>query len=405
MPVSRWLLHADHGMAPIWRSVTEGRRGSTRAGGALVTGATQSDGAEHATAHMLAIAMTTPLPADAPAPLQRPAKPTWPIDSQHTFWSLLRQVPYRSAAVSAFVIGCTLLLIYLVSIDYVPTDLLALLGLATLVSAWLVALWGTLTVLMFAPVFAVMLYGVRAPKFRLMLCGQSAASLVVMSWFLRDESAGHWVLSLGLAAAVVTLIWLIKEMPEPNVEKVTLTFAAMMLGGGALPLAVLAVALTGSAPTWPMRWWLLACFLLVAVLHVVNARAASLNAHPVAVWAASAFVTAVVFVVAAGWQSVPAALAERVGIRLPGTSTVIVPADSCKVIAVGVSMRDNASREALLASCDAAVSVVQAKVELRWSGRLLLAVEQINGMQVPKAAPRVTVPESGTQLVLPPHKP
>ena len=36
MPVSHWLLHADHGLAPIWRSVTRGplaelfQQGTTR---------------------------------------------------------------------------------------------------------------------------------------------------------------------------------------------------------------------------------------------------------------------------------------------------------------------------------------------------------------------------------------
>lgn len=70
-----------------------------------------------------------------------------------------------------------------------------------------------------------------------------------------------------------------------------------------------------------------------------------------------------------------------------------------------VNTRSHASTNASSSSCGSAVPVLQARVELRWSGRLLLAVEQLNGIQVLKAAPRVTVPEGGTQLVLPAREP
>jgi hypothetical protein len=70
-----------------------------------------------------------------------------------------------------------------------------------------------------------------------------------------------------------------------------------------------------------------------------------------------------------------------------------------------LNTRSHASTNASSSSCDSAVPVLQARVKLRWSGRLLLAVEQLNGIQVPKAAPRVTVPEGGTQLVLPAREP
>lgn len=101
--------------------------------------------------------------------------------TNRTFWSLVREIPYKLMVGAAFVLGCALLHQYLVSIDYVPTDLLPLLGLATLVSAWLALLWLSATVFMFAPVFTVMLYEVNPPRFWVMLVGLTSGTTLLLS--------------------------------------------------------------------------------------------------------------------------------------------------------------------------------------------------------------------------------
>lgn len=96
----------------------------------------------------------------------------------------VRHAPYKATLASAFVLGCALLQSYLMWIDHVPSDLLALLGLATLVSAWLAALWAFATLMMFATVFAVMLYNVEPPRPLIAFVGQAAGACGVLGFLL-----------------------------------------------------------------------------------------------------------------------------------------------------------------------------------------------------------------------------
>ncbi|GHC88138.1 hypothetical protein GCM10007320_35020 [Pseudorhodoferax aquiterrae] len=317
-------------------------------------------------------------------------------------------MPYKLIVGGAFVLGCALLHLYLVSIEYVPTDLLALLGLATLVSAWLALMWMFVTVFMFAPVFTVMLYEVRPPVYWVMVLGLTSGTGLLLGSMVGTEVAGPWFLVVGSAAGAGSALGLCLEKRRRGLWKGFLTMAAMLLGGAALPLCVLVLAIIGGLSEPSVEWadgWRIATFtILLIVLIASNARAADFRGHPAAVWTFFAVVAAVVFLVAAGWRAVPALLAERVGIRLAGTATLMVPPSTCRLVVSALAAGKPKPDDQLMLSCEVPASVLQAKVQLRWAGRMLLVVERINGVDVPRDAARMTIPDAETQLVLPATK-
>ena len=326
-----------------------------------------------------------------------------PHTPKTTLGSLLGRVPYKLTLGCAFVLGCALLQAYLVSIDHVPTDLLSLLGLATLVSAWLALLWLFATVFMFGPVFTFMLYDVKPLTMPVMGAGLACGAALMLWAVVPHDASEKVLLAMGVAAGVASVVGLFREKPRRTLGQGALAQAAMVLGGAALPICVLLLVITAgvSAPSasWSSEWTLAGYIVFLGALIVTNAWAAAFGRAPIGLWALGAGAAAVVFTAVAGWQVVPTILAERVGIRIAGNSTVLVPAPTCRVIAVGVS-DDGPSRDRLLASCEAQVSKVNGTVQLRWGGRMLLAVERLNGIEVPPGHTRVTISDAEAQLVL-----
>lgn len=326
-----------------------------------------------------------------------------------TLWSLLGRVPYWATVGGAFVLGCALLMAYLVSIDYVPHELLSLLGLATLVSAWLALLWLFATVFLFGPVFTVMLYDVAPPSMWVILAGLTSGTGLLLWGIGLHRPFDLVLLAVGIAAGVACAVGLWLEQPRRSFGQGFLAVAAMLLGGALLPLSVMLLAITAGVSEPSAQWsngWRLAGYVgLLAALIVTNARAAGLGRAPIGLWMIFAAVAAVLYVAVAGWQAVPRILAERVGIRLAGTSTILVPAQTCQLVATALSPGNPKLSDGLVASCSAQVSTVRASVQLRWAGRMLLSVNQLNGIDVPPGAARVTVPDGDAQLVLRAGKP
>lgn len=323
---------------------------------------------------------------------------------ENSVWKKMSRVPITLVLSGAFGLGCALLHWYLVSIDYVPTDLLALLGLATLVSAWLAFLWVFLTLVLFATVFVVMLYEVEPPRFPILLLGQTSGVLCMLGLLFRQHVSGPYLFAAATIVALFCFAQLLAERPARKAGPLAMSLLAMLFGGALIPLGVLLLALTGgSTPAawqWESRTWVAGSIVLLAILLLVNAKAVALKHHPLVIWVATLFATAVVFMSAVGWQAVPTILAERVGIRLVGSSTLVVPASTCRLIAVGLALKDTAERVRMASSCEAEAAVVVAQVQLRWAGRWLLAVDRVNDVPVPNGASRVTIPDEGTQLVL-----
>lgn len=222
---------------------------------------------------------------------------------------------------------------------------------------------------------------------------------------VRHETFALCLLMTTAVTSAASVVGLVREVPRRSAGKGILTVAAMMLGGAALPVCVLVLAIVGGltepSAQWSSEWRVAGYVALLLILVAANACAAAFKGPPSAVWMFFAVIAAVVVLAVAGWRVVPTMLAERVGIRLSGTSTILVPASTCRLIAFAISSEDDGLRDQLNASCDVQVSKVNAQVQLRWAGRMLLSVERLNGIALQKNAPRVTIPDAEAQLVIP----
>lgn len=255
---------------------------------------------------------------------------------------------------------------------------------------------------MFGPVFTVMLYDVEPLKMPVMVAGLGCGAAMLLWVVVQHDPFKNILLGLGLVFGVCSLVGLVREKPRRSVGKGALALAAMVLGGAALPICVLLFAITAGvtepSAQWSTGWRTVGYVVILVALIVTNAWAAAFGRAPIGIWALFAGTAAIVFIAVAGWKVVPAILAERVGIRIAGTSTLLIPATTCRVISVGV-FPEGASRDLPLKSCDAPVSTVKASVQLRWAGRMLLAVQHLNGIAVPPSHTRLTISDVDAQMV------
>jgi MFS family permease len=240
-----------------------------------------------------------------------------------------------------------------------------------------------------------------------MLLGLTSGTALLLWTMVGYDGAGRWLLAVGIGCGAGSVFGLSREATPRGVWMGALAMAAMLLGGAALPLCVMVLAMIGglAEPSVDWSWWRVAAYAILLVLLIAsNARAADFRGPPAAVWMFFAVVAALVFVFFTGWRAVPTLLAERVGIRLAGTTTLLVPPQSCRLIASALSNGKDKSDGQLMATCEAPVSVVRAQVQLRWAGRMLLSIEMLNGVQMPREAARVTIPDADTHLALPASK-
>lgn len=326
------------------------------------------------------------------------AKSGWP-GVQHR----LGEFPFKVAATCAFVLGCAMLYAYLVSIGYVPSDLLSLFGLATLTSVWLLLFWVLVTVAMFGAVFSLSAYEVEPPNAQTLFVGQLSGALLGIWWVLKASSMA---VPFGIAGGVFTvllffLLW--AEKPRRSFFFFALTVLALILGGALVPLGVyILVFASGISESPPVSWYdwrLLVGLVLLLSLLAVNTAASRSRVPSHVFWAIGATSVAVLFLVMTGWY-VPAVLAERVGVRLPGVVTLSVPKNTCALIFSATEGSSKHADAGPVPGCAEEHSFVRAQVQLRWSGRLLLVVKSVNGMNVRDDSPRVTIPDDGTQLIL-----
>ncbi|GKS93055.1 hypothetical protein [Acidovorax sp. SUPP2825] len=330
------------------------------------------------------------------------------IDRARRFHERVSQFPFKLATVASFIVGCVLIYLYLMRIEYVPSDLLGLFGLATLVSVWLLLLWVFVTIPMFGTVFAAMSYEVRPRGWWATLSGQIGGAWLFIWWMTKTVPYAHYVGLAGAIALVVMFLMLWRDRPHPSIGTLFLTVAALTLGGSLIPMGVfILVWASGIAESKPDSWadWRLLCGLTVLLLLLVaNTAAVVRNIRPVVFWSVASVVVAALFVGFAGLWYVPAVLAERVGVKLPGESTMTVSKETCLRLMAVTEMRQPHGEAGPVPQCSELVNFVRAEVQLRWGGRWLLAVRSINGMHISGDAPRVTIADDGTQLVIPGKK-
>lgn len=314
------------------------------------------------------------------------------------------QFPFKGAAISAFVVGCAMLYAYLMSIGYMPSDLLSLFGLATLTSVWLLLLWVLVTAAMFGTVFMLSANDVKAPTPQALFFGQLSGTLLCLWWLFKSSSAAY---PLGVVAGVfvvllIRFLWI--ERPRRSFFWFSVTILALLLGGAFIPGGVLiliyASGISESPPVSWYDWRFLVGLVLLFILFAVNTAAARSKVPPPMFWVLGGWSVAVLFIGMTGWY-VPAVLAERVGVRLPGVVTLTVPKNTCTLI---YSVTEASSQHTItgpVPGCTEGINFIRAQVQMRWGGRWLLVVKSVNGMNVRDDAPRVTIPDDGTQLVLP----
>ena len=319
---------------------------------------------------------------------------------------MMSGLPWKWVGALLFAIGCLPLFGYLLVIDYVPPNLLGLVGLASIASVWLLLLWSVMTVVMFGVAAAANLYRVKNLDWRTTLLGQSGPFFLLVGFFFR--SWGLWFSVLcavfGLCAIGWTFIRLWREQPKRKAEGMLHAAAALLFGGALVSLAVLLIGahsarlgFLGDPGAWTIAWWLSATLLLICA----NAAATYVRAAPLAVWALCFVSSGLIILAVAGPRYVAAVVASQVGLRLPGTVEILVPTGTCLAVVAAVERLQKQADRDLVPTCERAVNTLSVEVQLRWGDRWLIAAKSVNGRPLPKSGVRLTIPDKDTELVLP----
>ncbi|WP_447775127.1 hypothetical protein [Variovorax boronicumulans] len=314
--------------------------------------------------------------------------------------------PWKTAGFIAFLVGCGALYGYFVSIDYVPPDLMGTMALGSIAALWLFLIWSCMTIVLFGTAAVIAAYEVKALNWLTVFLGQWVSTLCLIASVFRKHDWWWLAAVVGAAAAAGTAYRMLHEKPRRPWGDLFMAAAAILLGGSFLPMgAYLAIDTTGvfrSPPDSWMDWRLIAFPVLLIGLMVANTFAVSAKARvsAVVVWFGCLLATAAVFLAFGGPAYVGTVVAERVGLRLPGLSTLSVSKETCTRVVAATQPKGDLESGGKMPSCDEVLNLIRAEVQLRWSGRWLLAVTEIKGIKVRVDAPRVTIPDDGTQLVL-----
>ncbi|GKS74216.1 hypothetical protein AVME950_04990 [Acidovorax sp. SUPP950] len=319
------------------------------------------------------------------------------------FADVFKQFPFKLAATIAVAAGWVLLHMYVASIDYVPHDLLALVGYAGMASAWLLVLWILTTLVMFGPAAAVHAYEVDNPPIPALFAGQAAGALLLAAVAWPEKSIQFWLAIGSGVFAGLTVLCLAKESPRRNLPNMFLAFFAPVGGGLSAVLGVLILVQASGVgqPQFDTGWRLAAGGAVLLLIFRINVWAATRRKRMTIVWPLCAAVVAVLFVLMTKWWYVPTVIAMQIGLKLPGVTTLSVNRATCDRL-MAVTERTRTHNDAgPVPQCSEAANYVTAEVQLRWGARWLLSLRTINGLQISDTAPRVVVPDDGTFLLLP----
>lgn len=314
--------------------------------------------------------------------------------------------PWKTVGFIAFLVGCGALYGYFVSIDYVPPDLMGIMALGSIAALWLFLIWSCMTIVLFGTAAVIAAYEVKRLSRLTIFIGQWASTLCLAAWVFRTFDWWGLVAVAGGVAAAGTIYRLFREKPRRSPLDFFMAAAAIFLGASFLPMgAYLAIDTTGVFRNPPDSWidWRFVAFpVLLVALMLANTFAANANArvNAVVVWGGCLLATAAVFLALGGPAYIGTVIAERVGLRLPGVSTLSVSKETCLRVVAAIQPKVVPSGGSDVLPCDEVLNLIRAEVQLRWSGRWLLAVKEIKGTRVRVDAPRVTIPDDGTQLVI-----
>lgn len=319
--------------------------------------------------------------------------------------AVMSGLPWKWVGALLFAIGCLPLFGYLFVIDYVPPNLLGIVGLASIASIWLLLLWLVTTVVMFGVTVAAFLYEIKKLDWRTTVLGQLGSLCVMICWLFGAQ--GPWVRIFFSICAIgsifLTLVRLRSGKSGRSKWETFLAFAALLLGGALVSLAVLLVVTHSSMLGYrgsSIGWWTLVSWGgAIAVLICANAASMHVQAAPLAIWTFCFVCSGVMVLLLGGPSYVTAVVAAKVGLRLPGIAEVMVPMNTCVSAMAAIERKWKHSENGPVPPCEAASNTLLVEVQLRWGDRWLVAVKSINGMRLPEPSIRMTIPDKDTELI------
>lgn len=319
----------------------------------------------------------------------------------------LGEFPLKGLGVASLAVGASTLFGYLVLIDYVPPNLLGMVGLAGIASAWLFVLWGVLTMMMFGPTVAIFANDIRDLGWRVIALGQLGPVCLIVARALRSDPWGLSMsfLVLGVLAITGTFAMLWREKPRMNSRRLCLTLFALFIGGLTVAVGVFLVIRsmglhTGvdfENPPVTFALWVLVLLVLISV----NAALPLMRLEPVIVWCGGFVATALMVLVLGGPSLIVSVVAAKVGLRYPGVVRLQVPFETCRSVFAATETAATAHAEAgPVPACIQGVNTLVTRVQLRWGDSWLVSPVSINGMRLPYRVPRVSIPDKDIVLVL-----
>ncbi|MBS0429060.1 MAG: hypothetical protein JSR41_17420 [Proteobacteria bacterium] len=308
--------------------------------------------------------------------------------------------------------GVVVLSSYFRLIGFVP-DASSLIGASVLATAALLALLTAIVLVMQAPAALVRIYGLPLPNWFDAFLGQMLVTALMAEILVVHSYAGSYWATAGLLSFTGALMLVLFFRVSKRKDCVWRYCAALITVGAAFVfviqtalVVITAGAVNVTAPEWA-AWLGLAGVLVVSSLLSNLALLGQRHA-----WKISSGLSAVVvilllcFATPSGFTTTR--VARLIGLTIPGQVELRVNRANCLAILSSVRLAGQSSAFAKVESdgdslCREIGNRVTASVDFRWNSRWLLRVAAVNGMSVDPLSPRVTISDSGTELVLPPR--
>lgn len=306
------------------------------------------------------------------------------------------------ATALAAVIGNIILLGYFWQLGFMPTDLGPLLGLGVLVSLGVLAAMLVSLALVTATAMLPRLYELPELTRRQMAAAWTLPASVFVAWMTGllwpDHLFTAWFLA-ALPASAGTLLVVIQALDTPQPHKL-LASAFCAAVGAFLGLAFLLLVLGELIRVRLDSAWFLGVMvfgiLLLFTFNVLLSRADD--------WGIAAGVLLVIAMlmgtVMLTYQGyVPQRVATLLGLRYDRPVELRVPQATCELLASTTKPIGDAQPW----RCQAQGNAVKAHVDVRLGSRWLVRMTELNGRPTADQTVRITLPDDGTEMLLPPR--
>lgn len=315
--------------------------------------------------------------------------------------ALFNALPYTAVATMSAVVGSGMLYRYFQIIEYTPNNLPSVIAFAGLAAAWCFFYVVIMTIILFGTVVTMYAYDVKHLPLRLVFLAQLWPALLAAPLVL--GGGWTWVGAItGVLFAVATLRMQYKWSRDVPDGSLFLAIAAPLLGAGLVYCAVEVIFLVaaGAGFTESLIWSQIGVRAMVLIaLFALNAVFTLRKLGPIFVVVASVLIT--IFAVGALTRSgsVVATMAQQLGLSLPARTELRVPATTCRLLLTGLDLAGSDAGKAT--RCLEGVNLLSARVDLRFGDRWLISLDSLNGRCLAEPIRRLTIPDAGTEIVLP----